>query len=185
MKSVTGEGATEIDLRMVAPDRTVQKIKSVSGEVRVIAAPHMVEFTFDKLKAMTADTPRDAKEQGGVKVRLLEVRQPQAGVPWKVRVLLAYPADSLVQLDSFQSNCFSNNKVWLSWFDAKTMTTRTLETTVQYDEVKAGWQLTMTFAPSETTPLPPANANVTLHLRTPSRVAEVIIPFEFRDLPLP
>ena len=152
--------------------------------MRVIAAPRMAEFTFDQLKAMSSNKPHNAKEQDGVKVRLLEVRQPEAGVPWKVRMLLSYPEGALVPLESYQF-WYSNDRVWLSWTDAKTMTTRTLETTEQYEHVKDGWQVTMTFAPSETTPLPPANANVTLHLRTPSRVAEIMVPFAFHDLPLP
>jgi len=184
MKSVAGAGATEIDLRMVAPNRKALSLNTVSGSLSVIAAPRMAEFTFDKLKALSPDNPRDAKEQEGVKLRLLEVRQPEKGVPWKVRMLLTYPPESLVPLESFQS-WYSNNKVWLSWHDPQTKALRTLDTTEQYEHGKDGTRLTMTFAPSETTPLPPANANVTLHLRTPSRVALVTVPFEFRDLPLP
>lgn len=184
MKSVAGAGATEIDLRMAAPERTVQKIASLTGEVRIIAAPRMMEFKFDKLKAMSADKPRDAEDQEGVKVRLLEVKQAQAGVPWKVRLLLTYPAGALVPLESYQF-WYGNNRVWLSWVDPQTLKTRLLETTEQYENAQGSALVTMTFAPSETTPLPPANVNVTLHLRTPSRVSAVMVPFAFRDLPLP
>jgi hypothetical protein len=184
LRPIIGSGATEVVLRMDAPNRKVLAIDALEGALRVIAAPRMLEFKFDKLKPMKADKPRVAELQDGVKISLQEVQQPQGGAVWTVRMLLTYPEGALIPLESHQF-WYGNNKVWLSWTDAATKTARTLETTEQYEAVKEGIRVTMQFAPTETTPFPPASANVTLHLRTPSRLAAITVPFVFRDLPLP
>jgi hypothetical protein len=168
---------------MDAPDRKVLKLDSLEGALRVIAAPRMLEFTFDKLKPMTADKPR-VELQDGVKVSMQEVLQPKGGAVWRVKIMIAYPEGALVARESHQF-AYSNNKIWLSWTDAATKTVRTLEAAGQYEEGKDGFHVIMHFEPTETTPFPPASANVTLHLRTPSRLAAITVPFVFRDLPLP
>jgi hypothetical protein len=186
MKDVGGVGASEIELRFAAPNRKLLQITSITGKLSVLAAPKMLDVKFDKLKPIRTSGAREADTPEGVKVRLLEVAQARVGVPRLVKLSLAYPAGALVQLQSFQSSAlYTNNRVWLSWYDAKSKKQLMLEGNQNFAPSADGSQVTVSFAPSETTPLPPASANVTLHVRTPSRVAEVMVPFAFRDLPLP
>jgi hypothetical protein len=183
MRSVAGMGATEIELRVPAPERAVLQIDSLKGELRVIGAPKMLEFAFEKLGPVNAKTPREAKPQEGVKVSITEMKQ--LATRWTVDLQIVNPAGAIVPLESFQS-WLDNNRLWLTWTDPQTKKARTLE---PVGETQEGNNQTMKihfdFTARGDTPLPPKSAEVTLRYRTPNRVAAFTVPFVFENLPLP
>ncbi|MSQ93940.1 MAG: hypothetical protein EXR98_05210 [Gemmataceae bacterium] len=183
MRSVAGMGATEIELRLPAPERAVLQIDSLKGELKVIGAPKMLEFAFEKIGPVTPKAPREAKSQEGVKVSVTEVKQ--LATRWTVDLQIVNPAGAIIPLESFQS-WLDNNRLWLTWTDPQTKKVRTLE---PVGETQEGNNQTMKihfdFTARGNTPLPAKNADVTLRYRTPNRVAAFTVPFGFKDLPLP
>jgi hypothetical protein len=177
--------ATEVDLRMNAPDRTTARIDSVQGTIRVIGVPKMLEFAVPKLKKGTG-TP--VEEQEGVKVRVTEVNwnYGKADPRWTVDVLTEYPQGAMAPLESFQS-WTHYNRVWLSWgTDPKTKKPYELDPTGRKPlDTSVGAKARYQFTPRQGTPIPPPGADVTLRYRTPNRVVSITVPFAFRDLPLP
>ena len=179
-RPVSGACATEIELRMPAPDRATAKVDSLKGSIRVIGVPKMLEFALAKLKT------DKIVEQEGVKVSLTFVNQ-KSPKRWSVDVLTVYPEGAIVGLDSFQQTWRDGNRVWLSWgTDPKTKRPYELEPSGQSPlDAAVGTKIQYHFPPRGETPLPPRNADVTLRYRTPNRVVAFTVPFEFRDLPLP
>jgi hypothetical protein len=176
-RSVAGACATEIELHMKAPPRTAIHLDTLKGELRVIGAPKMLDFTFSK------PATGNQAEQEGVKVRLTYVNQSTSR--WTVEVLIENPPGAIVPLESYQS-WLDNNRIWLAWTDPKTKAARNLESTgEQQMELTKGMKIRYEFEPREKTPLPQASAEVTLHYRTPNRVVAFSVPFEFAALPLP
>jgi hypothetical protein len=104
-------------------------------------------------------------------------------------VLIEYPMGAIIDLESFQQqSAFDKNRIWLEWTDAKTKMLRKLEQDPNRQETlnsSTGTKIRFHFVPGEKALLPPAGADVTLHYRTPNRVAAFTVPFDFRDLPLP
>jgi hypothetical protein len=179
-RPVSGGCATEIELRMPAPDRATAKVDSLKGTIRVIGVPKMLEFALAKL------TTDKIVEQEGVKVSLTYVNQ-KSSKRWSLDVLTVYPEGAIVGLDSFQQTWRDGNRVWLSWgTDPKTKRPYELEPSGQSpQDAPVGTKIQYHFTPRGETPLPPLTADVTLRHRTPNRVVAFTVPFEFRDLPLP
>lgn len=176
-RSVAGASATEIELRMKAPPRTQAKIDSLKGELRVIGAPKMLEFKFAQLTAGQKD------EQEGVKVRLSDVKQTAS--LWAFEIVTEYPKGAIVDLESYQS-WMDNNRVWLSWTDAKTKRTFEIEPSGEAPQNSAvGTKIRYYFSVREKMALPPKGVEVVLRYRTPNRVEVFTVPFAFQDLPLP
>ena len=176
-RPVAGACATEIELRMKAPNRSVPDIALLKGGVRVIGAPKMLEFKFAKLATGEKD------EQNGVKVRLTEVKQTASY--WSVDILTEYPQGAIVPLESFQS-WMDNNRVWLAWTNPKLKKTYELEPIGEEPQPSdVGTKIRYRFTVREKGLLPPSGAEVVLRCRTPNRVVAFTVPFEFRDLPLP
>ena len=176
-RPVAGVSATEIELTTKAPPRVVAEIAALKGTIRVIGAPKMLEFAFDKL-----DVKPIVKE--GVEVRLSYVNKKSNR--WTVEVLSEYPSGAIVPLESFQS-WMDNNRVWLSFgMDPKTKRPYELEPSGQSpQDSKTGTKIRYEFTPRGDVPLPALNANVTLRQRTPNRVVAFTVPFKFEHLPLP
>jgi hypothetical protein len=179
-RPVSGASATEIELRMPAPDRGTAKIDSLKGTIRVIGVPKMLEF------ALTNLATDQIIEQQGIKVSLTYVNQ-KSSKRWTVDLLTVYPEGAIVGLDSFQQTWRDGNRVWLSWgTDPKTKRPYELEPSGQSpQDATVGTKIQYHFTARGETPLPPLNAGVTLRYRTPNRVVAFTVPFEFRDLPLP
>ena len=173
MRSVAGSCATEIDLRMDAPGGKSRRLDWLKGELRVIGAPKMLEFALPKI------AKGSGAELEGVKLRVTEVTRKKD--LWTIDLTIENPEDARKHLESYQS-WLDNNRIWLTWG------THRLEADPnagdQQDTGKTA-KLRYEFRPQGKTPLPPVNAEVTLHYRTPNRVVAFAVPFEFRDLPLP
>ena len=184
IEAVFGAGATKIELSAPAPPRAAMRIDSIKGEIRVVGAPKMLEFTFDKLGPLTQKNPREA-EQEGVTIRLSEVKQ--FANRWQVTLQIVNPPGAISGLESFQLPYWTNNnRLWLTWTDPQTKRTSTLEPSGDsYQDTKDGRIINFTFTPQGDTPLPPKTAAVTLRYRTPNRVLAFTVPFEFQNLALP
>jgi hypothetical protein len=186
MRYVAGKGATEIELRMPPPPRAVAAVASLKGNLRVIGAPKMLEFTFDKIGPTTK--PRQAKPQEGVQVSLIDLKHVSTS-HWQIEVQIANPPGAIVSLDSFQSQAWlENNRMWLAWTDPNTKASRMLEpdpTTEERTETENGMKVSFRFRPRNKTPMPAPGADVSLHYLTPNRVVAFTVPFAFQDLPLP
>jgi hypothetical protein len=170
-RSVSGSCATEIDLRMKAPSRATLKLDALKGELRVIGASKMLDFTFAKAaKGSNA-------EQEGVKVSVTALTRTKDR--WIIDLAITNPHDAREHLSSYQS-WLDNNRIWLTWG----MNRLEVEPS-QVDDASKPARCRYEFVSRGKTPLPLLNENVTLHYRTPSRVVAFAVPFEFRDLPLP
>lgn len=179
MRSVAGMGAAEIELRLPAPERAVLQIDSLKGELRVIGAPKMLEFAFDKLKE---NDPRSSKQEG-VEVGVSALKR--SATRWSLQVTIKNPAGAIAPLESFQS-WLDNNRLWLTWTDPQSKKTRTLEPVGEtQDGTSEMMKVHFDFTARGDSPLPPKNAEVTLRYRTPNRVVVFSVPFAFANLPLP
>jgi hypothetical protein len=186
LRGLTGSGATELLLRFPAPPRSVQSINSLKGSVRLITAPDHVTFTFSKLENRTA-VPRDVEPQKGMTARLMTTSQSNS--LWSFNLKVEYPPGAIPAMESHQqTGIWENNRYWLSWIEPSSKEPRRLEPrNLSYASANnpAIMNVALIFRANETTALPPKGAAVTLHVRVPTRVATVTVPFEFRDLPLP
>lgn len=172
-RSVSDTCADEIVLDMTAPARAAAKIDSLTGVLRVVSAAKMLEFQFVK-----ASKGSQAKQEG-VKLNVSALKRTAAR--WTVELSIENPHDAREHLESYQS-WLDNNRIWLTWG------THRLEADPNAGEQQDTGRtakLRYEFVPRGKTPLPPLDAEVTLHYRTPSRVVAFAVPFEFRDLPLP
>jgi hypothetical protein len=172
-RDVSGLSATEIDLRMAAPPRRVEKIDTLSGTIRAIGAPKTLEFKFARpAKMMT-------QQLEGVTVKASV--GTQTAKRWSVAIEVEHPKGAVIEMDSFERETTLKNflyqRVWLTWNKSEWEPSGAAPTDrgIQYHfEAKNDGQ-----------PLPARDADVTLHFRTPNRVAAFTVPFELRDLPLP
>jgi hypothetical protein len=172
-RSVAGSCAAEIDLRMKAPNRAMMKLDSLEGELRVIGAAKMLEFTFAKV------AKGSSAELEGVKVNVTAVKRLVGR--WTIDLTIENSHDAREHLGSYQS-WLDNNRIWLRWGPQRLEADP--NSGEQQDTGKKA-KLQYVFVPQGKTPVPPIEAEVTLHYRTPSRVVAFAVPFEFRDLPLP
>jgi hypothetical protein len=176
-RPVSGVSATEIELSMKAPPRTVAVITALKGTVRAVGIPKMIEFAFTNL---------DAKPITIDKVQASLTYVNKAANRWTVDLQCDNPPGSEM-LESYQQTWMDNNRVWLSWgLDPKTKKPYELEPSGRSpQDAKAGTKIRYYFTPRGNTPLPALGANVALHYRTPNRVLAFTVPFEFQNLPLP
>jgi hypothetical protein len=177
-RPVSTVNATEIELSMKAPPRTVANISTLKGSVKVIGVPKMLEFEFNHQKL--------AQQQEEVKVNVTFVNT-KSPTRWTVDILTVYPPGAIVPLESFQQTWMENNRVWLSWgTDPKTNKPYELEPTGQSpQDAKEGTRIRYHFMARPNVPMPPLSAKVALHYRTPNRVTAFTVPFAFENLPLP
>lgn len=177
--SVAGSTATEVELRMKAPDRTSPALASLTGTFEVIGPPKMVDFAFPKLAPIKqGESPRTLKDDGvQVSLTYADLKPTR----WSIDVEMVYSPRSMVSFESFQADSWrANNRVWLTWGKHK------LEPSSQSTETsKLGTKLRYNFLPKGDTPLPAKGTDITLTYRTPNRVVAFAVPFAFRDLPLP
>jgi hypothetical protein len=171
---VAGTSATELDLRLKAPDRTTTHLDTLKGTIRVIGPPKMLDFAFMGLKPVQESTARHLEIEK-VKVSLTSVKQTPSR--WTVDVLVEYPNGAIIPLDSYQrASWMINNRIWLEWTDPKSKVVQKLEPSNERFLTEMKRQFVFS---------PPPSAEVTLHYRTPNRILAFTVPFEFRDVRLP
>jgi hypothetical protein len=181
--AVAGRGATELELRLPAPERGAARISVLEGTLAVIGPTRMLEFRFDKLAPLAAkDEPRQ-QTQDGVTVRLTRLVAGQGH--WSVDVLIENPPGAPV-FESFQS-WLDNNKIAL----VREERGKTITWTPEPSEEQQLGQLTARRAqiryhfPLEAGKKRGQLGDWTLTYRTPGRIVQVEVPFQFKDVPLP
>lgn len=174
-------------VRIPAPQRSAKQLGLFKGKLSVTGPSKMLTFTFDKLSKIekAADAKKETKQ--GVTVNLRELRSEGGGGDevWTVGLLLEYPADG-PKFESFQS-WIVNNKIYLEKETAgiKQQLPPNLgyETDDQSD-TKAIIRYRFGDEPDKKLTLGKFS-DWKLVYTTPGRIAEVPVPFEFKDLPLP
>ncbi len=177
--AVDGKSASPLEFQFASPERATRSLDYAKGTIRAIGAPKMLEFRFAKLEA------KASLQEEKVRVAIPEVTKNPTR--WSVDVATVYPKDAILPFESFQENDWMlNNRVWLSWIDSKTNLRNTLEPTGWSPQAaKEGIRMRHHFEARTAAPLPPSNAEATLHVLTPNRVVAFTVPFELQDLPLP
>jgi hypothetical protein len=175
VRTVIDTSATDFELRMKAPPRAVAKLNLVTGTIRAVGAPKMLEFAFTKpAKTMT-------QEIEGVTVTAKVVSQTKS--LWLIELDVVHRKGSLIDVQSFENADllkFKFHRVWLVWNKGAQ------EMLAGNDPQPTETGMRFSFDATRTaSPLPAKDSDVVLHFRTPNRIMTFNVPFEFRDLPLP
>jgi hypothetical protein len=176
-----------IIVRIPAPQRSAKQLGLFKGKLAVVGPTKMLTFTFDKLTKIekAADAKKQTRE--GVTVHLRELRSEggSGDEVWTVGLLLEYPLGG-PPFESFQS-WIVNNKIYLEKEQAgiKQQFPPNLgyETDDQTD-TKAIIRYRFGDEPDKKLLLGKFS-DWKLVYRTPGRIVEVPVPFEFKELPLP
>jgi hypothetical protein len=181
---VAGPLAMTIELRLPAPQRSAAAIGLLKGTFAVIAPSKMLTFTFDKLKpiARPGDHRKETQEGVTVILRELTVVKDEEQL-WTVGFLLEYPEDGR-KFESFQS-WLLDNQLYLEKGPGKqrfpanggyeTGGQTATRAAIRYRFIEEPEKKLLLGSPGEWR----------LVYRTPGRIVEVPVPFEFKNLPLP
>ncbi len=186
--TVRGRFATEIPVRLTAPHRSATALGLLKGKLRIVGPTKMLTFTFDKLAEIKEPAQVRKQTQEGVTVSLRELRnegKEDEEQVWTVGLLLEYPAGG-PQFESFQSYLV-NNEIYLekekNGVKQRFPHNLGLDTDRQAEN-KADLHYHFADKPEENLLLGKFG-DWKIVYRTPGKIAEVPIPFEFKDLPLP
>jgi hypothetical protein len=185
--AVNEKKATEVQIRLPAAQRSAGKLTSFKGKLAAMGPSKTLTYTFDKLTPV--EKKEDAKKltQDGVtvQIRQLKTEGEAEDQTWTIAILLEYPGDG-PKFESFQS-WVVNNAIYLEKEKdgVKQQFPRNLG--YEVDEQSDNKALIIYRFGDD-----PANnlvlgklADWKLVYKTPGKIAEIPIPFEFKDLPLP
>lgn len=182
---IAGRGATELEVRFPAPERTSPRIDRLEGSLSVLGPTRMLDFSFDRLAPLTVDQrPREAM-QDGVKVSLTRVVAGRER--WSFDVLIENPPGGPV-LESYQSWLDNNRLALVHEANGKRLVwTSDPNEEQQLGQVTARRAAVRYHFPIESGKrLPMGGLSAwSLHYRTPARLVQLAVPFTFRDVPLP
>jgi hypothetical protein len=181
--------AATLQVRINAPLRSAGQLKVFKGKISAIGPSKMLTFTFDKLAKI--DPARSKTEltevQDGVVLHLRELMpEGQSGDQvWKIGLLLEYPADG-PKFESFQS-WLVNNDIFLQ--KEKDGIRQKFPPNLGYEtddstENKAIIRYSFGDEPEKNLLLGKFS-DWKLIYKTPGKISELTIPFEFKDVPLP
>jgi hypothetical protein len=179
--------AAQVQMRINAPRRSAVQFGLLKGKLKVAGPSEMVTFSFDKLHKI--ENPKDALKdtQGGVTVHLRELKtEGEEGEQiWTVGLLLEYPPGG-PSLESFQS-WLVNNEIYLE--KEKDGLKQRFPYNLGYEkddetEDKAVLRYRFGDDPDKNLSLGKL-ADWKLVYRTPGKITEIPVSFEFKDVPLP
>jgi hypothetical protein len=173
--------ATNLDLRLPAPPRSVNRLNVLKGNLAVVGPSKMLEFTFDTLDVLEKDAKAREQTQESVTVRITRPNLTKGARLLKLEVTLEYPPDG-PDFESFQS-WLVNNDIYL----LKPATNDRFPNNAGYasDAVSKN-RASLQYNFVEEKKLPFGNpGDWKVVYRTPGSIAEVPVPFEFKDVPLP
>jgi hypothetical protein len=179
--------ATEVMVRVTAPHRSAIKLGSFKGKLAAMGPTETLTFTFDKLKKIEKVAEARKETQQGVSLVLREmVPEGQGDDPvWRIGLLLEYPADG-PKFESFQS-WLVNNEIYL--LKEKDGIKQQFPPNLGYetdDQTEDKAIIRYRFGDEPDKKLILGNiGDWKLVYRTPGRISEIPIPFEFKDIPLP
>lgn len=172
--------AVTIDVRLPLLPRTSNKISLFRGELNVVGAPKMLTFTFGSLDDLARREESRKQSREGVTVSLSRVEL--ADSVWSIETTLDYPPGGPA-FESFQSwlganELFLSKKGSAKWLNngGYTMESSSSRRAVlRYyfrDEKGKGFKRGKP-------------GDWTLTYVTPAVLAEAVVPFSFKDVPLP
>jgi hypothetical protein len=173
--------AHEVTLRTPAPERSSPALAHLKGNFVLIGAPRMLDLTFGGLRVFGPKDKRPEQTREGVRVRLLEAKVQRDR--FVVQVVIENPPGN----PSFQSHeeevWFSSTEVWLEKKGGARLVRPVLsDPEVSGKRAEAKYHFTQKANPRVRLG---KLSDWTLHVRTPGRMVEVTVPYEFKDVPLP
>jgi hypothetical protein len=184
--AVGQRAGADLSVTLPAPPRSAGQFSLFKGKLGAVGPTKMLTFTFDKLSKIEKKEDARKETQDGVTVYLRELRAEEEGDEqiWTAGLLLEYPADG-PKFESFQSWLVNNEIALEKEQDG-------VQQRVPYINYETGDQtenraiIRYRFGDD-----PDKNIKLgkfgdwRLVYRTPGRITEVAIPFEFKDIPLP
>jgi len=178
----------EIQLRVPAPQRSANQLALLKGKLAVVGPTEMLTFTFDKLGKINKREQERKESQKGVTLRLRELRPEQEGEEsiWAAGLTLEYPVEG-PKFESFQS-WLLNNEFYLEK-EKDGVRIRFPAYGSEYEpgddnDNRAAVRYHFGDQPDKNQVLGDIS-DWKLVYRTPGKITEVPIPFEFKDLDLP
>ncbi len=181
--AVAGKNAVEVEVRLTAPNRSAAKIDLLKGTFRVIGPSKMLTFLFPALKPIKNAAIRLEREGVTVSLTRIAVKSER----WTFDVLIENPPGG-PKFESYQS-WLDNNQIYLEKGEGKD---REMFFPNPAEEEALG-NVTATraaisyhFTPRNgSRTMPGKIGDWKLVYRTPGRIVEVPVPFEYKDLLLP
>jgi hypothetical protein len=179
--------AHEIVLRTRAAARSSPAIASLKGTLIVTGTSKMLTFTFDRLRETKPNDKAEVQTLEDVKVRLTEVTREADPDRFIIEVTIDNPPGGPV-FESHQGGAWlSHNAIWLERKGAPRQ--RLLPSKADYEEIRRdSGQAVLRYHFTQK-----ANPGVrfgqlsdwVLHYRTPGRMVEMRVPYEFKNVQLP
>ena len=164
-----GTHATELNIPLVLPPRSVSTIATFKGELSALVPGRSVEFRFDDLEAAKGVE----KQQGGVKVVLDGVRKNQE--LWEIHMRLKVESEE-AGLESHRGWVFQNTTYLLNKND-EIVDHAGFETTLQ-SEREVGLAYFFELPDDDL-------SQYTWVYQTPAAIVRVPVKYELKDIPLP
>ena len=180
---------TALRMTVPAPQRSANQIKVFKGKLSAIGPVEMIAVTFDKLDKIEKKEQARKETVKGVTVHLRELFPEQEGEEpiWRVGLLLEYPADG-PKFESFQSFVVRNEIYFEKEKDGVLQRfpyNLNLETPGNEESDNRAFVRYRFGDQPEKNLVLGKISDWKLVYKTPGRIMEVPIPFEFKDLPLP
>jgi hypothetical protein len=185
--STSKRNAVEVIVRTNAPQRTANSLKVLKGKLMVTGPSEVLTFTWDKLSKIDKKADYQKKTNKGVSVTLRELRQEGAAGDqvWTVGLFLEYPPDG-PKFESFQSWIVNNEIHFVREKDGlkQQMPPNLGYETDDQSDTKALIRYRFGDEPDRKVFLGKFG-DWSLVYKTPGRVVEVPVNFEFKGLALP
>jgi hypothetical protein len=185
--STSKRNAVEVIVRTNAPQRSAASLKVLKGKLTVTGPSEMLTFTWDKLAKIDKKADYRKKTNKNVSVTLRELRQEGAAGDqvWTVGLYLEYPADG-PKFESFQSWIVNNE---IHFVREKDGLKQQLPPNLGYntdDQSDTNALISYRFGDEPDRKVFLGKfSDWTLVYKTPGKVLEVPINFEFKNLNLP
>jgi hypothetical protein len=164
-----GNCAAEVNLELVAPERSAKTLKSLKVKGDVTVPSGMKSFKFPSLAATNV-----VQKQGDISVTLESCEVDEQ--TWKVALYLAYPEGGPA-FESYRQGLF-NNRPWLQKADGSRFEHNGGMNDGGSGDGKLGFEFMFVDAPGKP-------ADYMFVYETPAKVVPIPLEFEFKDVPLP
>jgi hypothetical protein len=164
-----GNCAAEVNLNLIAPERSAKVLSSLKVKGMVTVPAGMKTFKFPNLAATNV-----VQKQGDISVTLESTEVDEQ--TWKVSLAVAFP-DSGPAFESYQQGLF-NNQLWLQKPDGSRFEHNGGYNNTGSDNGKISFEYMFVDAPGKP-------KDHMLVYETPAKVVPIPLEFEFKDVPLP
>ncbi len=177
----------ELSLRMPAPERSSPAIAALRGTVVVTGASKLLTFTFDKLRETGPKHKGEAQTRERVRVQLLDISRETDPDRFSFEVSIANPPAG-PRFESHESAAgawMAHNAIWLE----NKRTRQRLQPNRLTEDVAREARYAVVRYDFMQRDNPGVRfgqlSDWVLYYRTPGRMVEVTVPYEFKNVPLP